>query len=427
MMMKKTPSLSKIVSGLRSPLLSGAAMVFAFALTGNPTQAGHHEGEAGPAPQSSFVPGAIWPDTDGVHINAHGGGMLYHEGVYYWFGQFMVEGRAGNYAQVGISVYSSTDLYNWENQGIALPVSLEPGSEIEKGCIMERPKVIYNEKTGKFVMWFHLELKGEVYRSARTAVAVSDTPTGPYTYLRSERPNAGHWPLNVRHEHKDPESIAAAIEAEAQQAFSGGLNLRTLQYNLLGAHFEGGQMSRDMTLFVDDCGTAYHIYASEHNATLHISELSEDYLSHTGRYVRIFEHRWMEAPAVFKRKGRYYLLASGCTGWEPNSARAAVADSIFGPWLEVENPAFGINPTNGMGPEKTFGGQSTYVLPVEGMDDAYIAMFDLWNPTDAIDGRHLWLPVDFTDRGGVGNALGYTIPWRDEWSLDEFKRASAGE
>ncbi|KAA6310420.1 hypothetical protein EZS27_038272, partial [termite gut metagenome] len=33
-----------------------------------------------------FTPGAIWPDNNGVHINAHGGGILYHEGKYYWFG-----------------------------------------------------------------------------------------------------------------------------------------------------------------------------------------------------------------------------------------------------------------------------------------------------------------------------------------------------
>ena len=424
-MMKQLVSLLEVLNGTRSPRFSGALLLGAFFLMANPVLADSVQRDPGNLPQSTFVPGAIWPDTDGVHINAHGGGVLYHEGVYYWFGQHMVEGRAGNRAQVGISVYSSRDLYNWDNEGIALPVSMEPGSEIEKGCIMERPKVIYNRKTGKFVMWFHLELKGEGYSSARTAVAVSDTPTGPYTYLRSERPNAGHWPLNVRAEDKDPESIAKAIKAEKEQPFSGGLNIRTIQYNLLGAHFEGGQMSRDMTLFVDDCGTAYHIYASEHNATLHISELSEDYLSHTGRYVRIFEHRWMEAPAVFKREGRYYLLASGCTGWEPNAARAAVADSIFGPWLELENPCIGINPKNGLGPEKTFGGQSTFVLPVEGLDDVYIAMFDVWEPSNAIDGRYLWLPVDFSDQGGVGNERGFAIPWRDEWSLEEFQREQA--
>ena len=44
---------------------------------------------------------------------------------------------------------------------------------------MERPKVIYNAKTGKFVMWLHLELKGQGYGPARAAVAVSDSPAVP--------------------------------------------------------------------------------------------------------------------------------------------------------------------------------------------------------------------------------------------------------
>ena len=53
---------------------------------------------------------------------------------------------------------------------------------------MERPKVIYNKQTGKFVMWFHLELKGRGYGPARAAVAVSDSPTGPYCFIRSGVP-----------------------------------------------------------------------------------------------------------------------------------------------------------------------------------------------------------------------------------------------
>lgn len=35
-----------------------------------------------PATAHSFKPGERWPDDRGVHINAHGGGMLFHEGVY---------------------------------------------------------------------------------------------------------------------------------------------------------------------------------------------------------------------------------------------------------------------------------------------------------------------------------------------------------
>jgi hypothetical protein len=74
-------------------------------------------------------------------------------------------------------VYSSKDLYNWKDEGIALPVSADPQSEIVKGCVIERPKVIFNKKTGKFVMWFHLELKDQGYNAARSAVAVADQIT----------------------------------------------------------------------------------------------------------------------------------------------------------------------------------------------------------------------------------------------------------
>ena len=111
-----------------------------------------------------FYPGAIWPDTNGVHINAHGGGMLTHDGVTYWFGEHKIEGRAGNKALVGVHCYASQDLYNWEDMGIALEVSDDPESDIVKGCVLERPKVIYNATTGTFVMWFHLELKGQGYQ-----------------------------------------------------------------------------------------------------------------------------------------------------------------------------------------------------------------------------------------------------------------------
>ena len=36
---------------------------------------------------ASFKPGEIWHDDKDVHINAHGGGILFHKGKYYWFGE----------------------------------------------------------------------------------------------------------------------------------------------------------------------------------------------------------------------------------------------------------------------------------------------------------------------------------------------------
>ena len=129
----------------------------------------------------SFTPGTLWKDNNGVHINAHGGGVLYEKGTYYWFGEHKTEGRGGNVAQVGVHCYSSTDLYNWTDRGIALSVSNDPTSDIVKGCILERPKVIYNKKTGKYVMWFHLEPKGKGYGGALVGIAQADKVTGPYT------------------------------------------------------------------------------------------------------------------------------------------------------------------------------------------------------------------------------------------------------
>lgn len=72
-------------------------------------------------------------------------------------------------------------------------------------------------------------------------------------------------------------------------------------------------MSRDMTLFVDDDGKAYHIYSSEENLTLHIAELTDDYLQHSGRYIRIFPGGHNEAPALFKKDNMYWMITSGCT------------------------------------------------------------------------------------------------------------------
>ena len=75
-------------------------------------------------------------------------------------------------------------------------------------------------------------------------------------------------------------------------------------------------MSRDQTVFIDDNGKAYQFYSSENNATLYISELTDDYLKPTGRYTRNFVKQSREAPAVFKYNGKYYMLSSGCTGWD---------------------------------------------------------------------------------------------------------------
>lgn len=310
--------------------------------------------------------GSVWTDTDGEPINAHGGGILYYGNTYYFYGEikkgptWLVPDLTWECYRVpagGISCYSSKDLVNWKNEGIALRSTTgDSSSDLDTNKVIERPKVIYNSKTGKFVMWMHIDSKDYLY--SRSGVAISDKPTGPFTYLNSVRPN--------------------------------------------------GNMARDMTVFQDADGKAYHFYASENNNTMHIALLTDDYLAHTTTEKRILVNQSREAPAVFKHNEKYYLITSGCTGWSPNPASFAVADSILGEWVQHDNPCTGKD--SGI----TFLSQSTFVMPVAGKKDAFIFLADRWNKTNLEDSRYVWLPMIMKD----GKPQ---IQWKDSWNFSEFE------
>ena len=318
-----------------------------------------------------FRPGAVWTDQDGAAINAHGGGMLVRDGTYYWYGENK-EGRTwlpkvntkwdGYRADItGIRCYASRDLHAWKDAGLVLrPVPDDPAHDLHPSKVAERPKVAFNAQTRKFVMWLHIDTLD--YQAARAGVAVADSPAGPFHYLGSAKPE--------------------------------------------------GADSRDQTLFVDDDGKAYRIYSSEGNKTTYISLLTDDYLQHAGTYVKAFVGRKMEAQVVFKRGGRYWFIASGCTGWDPNAARSAVADSIWGPWRELGNPCVGPNRRT------TFRAQSAFVFPVAGKPDAFIFMADRWNKMNLPDSRYVWLPVRF-------EGAGLRLEWSNAWDLSVFDARAA--
>jgi hypothetical protein len=115
----------------------------------------------------------------------------------------------------------------------------------------------------------------------------------------------------------------------------------------------------------------------------------------------------MEAPAMFKSGGKYFLVASDCTGWAPNAARSAVSDSIFGKWKELGNPCIGDDAN------LTFHSQSTYVLSIQGKEGYFIFMADRWMPENPIDGRYIWLPLVIENGKPI-------IRWYDSWNLNQF-------
>ena len=156
--------------------------------------------------------------------------------------------------------------------------------------MLERPKVFYNAKTKKFVMYMHIDGNGRRaaggYSVARVGVATCDTVDGDYKYLKSFRPL--------------------------------------------------GHESRDIGQFVDDDGTAYLIF-EDRPFGFRIARLSDDYLGVEKEMCLIPMH--MEGGALVHYQGLYYAIGSALTGWAANPNKYATAKSLGGPWSEFKDIA----------------------------------------------------------------------------------------
>lgn len=360
---------------------------------------------------TSFHPGQPWLDTENNVIQAHGGhvqrltvkdkvtGELVER--WWWVGEDKTRGNRG-----GICAYSSEDLYNWTFEGVVMRnVSTREQLDTEEyfadlyadytseqldhvySCIndttsiIERPKMIYNEKTDKYIIWFHADgptaTSNSNYAAASAGVAISDTPYGPFKFIDRYRLNTC------------PE------DQEDKYPVSKG-------------------MARDMNLFVDEDGSAYIIYSSEENLTLYISKLNDAYTYldtdpkiavHGKDFIRIFPGAQREAPAVFKKDGKYYMMTSGCTGWAPNPSKMFMSDSMLGTWVDKGDPS--INDTK----RTTFDSQSTCIFLADEKSQTYIYMGDRWFSEDLANSRYIWLPVNFDEEGKA------SITFADEWKL----------
>lgn len=311
--------------------MAAAVLPCGFLFTGafsQPSPVAPRVGVAAPA----IRPAEIWPDDRGLHIQAHGGGILKLGDTYYWFGED--RGQGLDPARRYVSCYASRDLANWKfrNQVIRLadPENFGPG------WVLERPKVFYNAKTRKFVMYMHIDgrtAEGD-YKIARVGVAISDTVDGNYQYLRSFRPL--------------------------------------------------GHESRDIGQFIDDDGMAYLIF-EDRRFGFRIARLSGDYLDVEKEMSLVAAH--MEGGAIVHYQGLYYCVGSALTGWAPNPNKYATAPSLEGPWSEFRDIA---------PPEtKTYGSQSTMLVKVVGTKKTtVILMGDIWKPKTQWDSRYLWMPLE---------------------------------
>jgi hypothetical protein len=260
-------------------------------------------------------------------------------------------------------------LYDWNDEGLVLSADFTNAqSDIAAGCILERPKVLFNAETRTFVMFFKLYLAGAGgYDTGYVGVATATNAAGPYVY---------------RH-----------------KFLGGGSPKGTGDFALV----QGGD------------GAMYHLAVRKPDKAFCAGRLRSDYLFPEGGYqvVKGVTHH-TEAPAIVANADGYYLLGSGSTGWKPNAARAFFSTNLTGPYTSLDNPATGVNPHNRLGSKKTFGGQSSFIISVAGKTNAYIAMFDEWQPEAPINGGYIWLPLTIKSGKPV-------VRWRDAWDLSVFE------
>lgn len=172
-------------------------------------------------------------------------------------------------------------------------------------------------------------------------------------------------------------------------------------YVYLGCFSPLGNMSRDCTLFVDDDETAYFISAGRNNADTILYRLTEDYLAIDEQVRVLWPGQYREAAAVFKRQGRYYMLSSGCTGWEPNQGKYAVSDSLTGRWSALRD----------FGDHNTYRSQPAFVLPL-GPEGPFLYVGDRWDAQNYANSIYVFLPLIFLEDGSLKleNRKTYQMP-----------------
>lgn len=385
----------------RGLLVAGGALAASAALP-----AAAQPKAAGPALRRSFTPGEVWLDTAGKPIQAHAGSIITVDGVYYWYGENkeFTTGKTDVWTW-GVRCYSSTDLYNWDDLGLIIPPDTrDRNSPLHPAAGLDRPHILYNAATRKFVCW--IKLLGDGHKQTRT-VLTADKITGPYQIVRQ-----GLQPL--------------------------GMNAGDF----------------DLVASPDD-GKAYMYFERVHSELI-CADLTDDYTNFTGYYSTHFPRPGpptvRESPAYFRRNDKHYLSTSGTTVYFPNPSEIAVADTFHGPFTVLGD----LLPSDRS--RTSFNTQICSIFRHPKKKDLYIALADRWmgsqsgpafesgetsrlvqsiltkvftSPRQPLtrdeiaalglisakintsQARYVWLPIRFDGDRPV-------IEWRSEWSLDEF-------
>lgn len=348
---------------------------------------------------TAIKPGQVWLDTKGERIQAHGASIFYENGIYYWYGEDKSHtNKKGKPWTWGIRCYSSKDLINWTDEGHL--ISPEPNDEtsiLHPNRRLDRPHIIKNEKTGKYICWvkycdiFHM------------AVFVADSFFGPYSLI-----NPNLLPYN-----REPGDFDLAVDRES--------------------------------------GNAYLFVELDHKEVV-VCKLNEDYTDVTDEYSVIYTglHPPFSREGVthFEHHGKHYVLTSGMSGYVPNPSEVVVSNQWMGPYTVLGDPHEN-DPSSA-----SFNSQASGTIRVAGTD-LTIIVADRWIPNyvmtkerydslvraianrfdkkykpgfkdminlfrspimtgaDTSVANYVWLPVEWNGDIPV-------IRWYDEWKIEDF-------
>ena len=271
--------------------------------------------------------GALWKDDRGEVVQAHGAGFLQVGDTWYMIGE-----DRNNTWNPDVNMYSTKDFVNWKfERKIIRNGSTHPS--LGNGRFIERPKLMYCRKTGKYVVWCHWE-QGN-YGASEAAVFYCDSVNGDYKF---------HWagrPLGVK--------------------------------------------SRDCNVFVGDDGTAYFISTIEENQHLGLFRLSDDYLSAV-EYTELFKWQSREAPAIVREGDTYFMMFSACSGWDPNQASFSWSKSLTSGWSSRTN----------IGNSVAYDTQAASILTIKGSEGtSYVYVGDRWQDPGLAESKTILFPISF--------------------------------
>ncbi len=274
--------------------------------------------------------GILWKTAAGETVQAHAPGFVRLGNRWYMVG----EDRSQTW-NPDVNLYSSTDLRNWRFEKKIIENG-KTDARLGSSRMIERAKLLYNEKTKKFVVWCHWESRD--YSASEAACFSCDKVDGDYKLVWSGRP------LGIK--------------------------------------------SRDCNVFQDVDGKAYFISTTEENQHLGLFELSDDYLSVVS-HTQLFPYQRREAPAIVRIGKRYFMLSSACTGWDPNQCKLAYSDDLRSGW----------SPLTDIGNSIAFDTQAAAILEVKGTKQTtHLYVGDRWQDPNLPNTKTIMFPISFSDK-----------------------------